>query len=405
MRQIFEQLMRSLRYFIRQRDDLLLLVACNDSDVALVLKALRDLDRMSSGDLFLLFAEDFEAPDSFVTAMAGRIEEERTLINDATGPDVEKLPPLPPEMTGDRAAAQRLEAGMVYAQSLVQPREGQHFVWGMGPSKIADPKSYLELLANLAPQPDIQPWMRGARIIARVPLDFQLDKSPFAKCMRVAVEPFVIPHDVHEQGLLADAADPKLPMAERMQAEVQLGYLDYAHGRLEEASARFNKSLAYFQWVKLPVMEGLIISGMGDIERRKENWKQAEHWYSCATVPAAEAGSPILLANIVQNLALVAYHENRFGDAEERYGELATLKKGMLDEVGLAEALEWQGICGEKQEAYDRAVEAWEEGALVCKAFEMKDRLAPLLVHVRRGYEKLKLKDELERFDEIWNAD
>ena len=106
----------------------------------------------------------------------------------------------------------------------------------------------------------------------------------------------------------------------------------------------------------------------------------------------------------MQNLALVAYHEKRFADAEDRYGELATLKKGMLDEVGLAEALEWQGICQEKQNAYARAVEAWEEAALVCKAFEMKDRLAPVLTHVRRAYEKLRMKDELLHFDEIWNS-
>jgi hypothetical protein len=405
MRKIYEQLIRTLRFFVRQRDDLLLLVACGDSDIALVLKALRDLDRMSPGDLYLLFADDFEKPDTFVSSLADRIEAERTLINNATGPDLEKLPPLPPELAAPgKAPALRLEAGMRYAQSLINSRDGQHFVWGMGPGKIADPKSYLNLLAQLAPQPDIRPWMRGARIVARVPVDFQLDRSPLAKCKRVNVEPFVIPPDVHEQGLLADAADPKLPMAERMQAEVQLGYLDYAHGRFDMATERFNKSLAYFQWVKLPAMEGLIISGMGDIERCKENWKQAQHWYACAIVPATEAANPILLANIVQNLALVAYHEKRFADAEDRYAELATLKKGMLDEVGLAEALEWQGICQEKQNAYDRAVEAWEEAALVCKAFEMKDRLAPVLTHVRRAYEKLRMKDELLHFDEIWNS-
>jgi tetratricopeptide (TPR) repeat protein len=151
-------------------------------------------------------------------------------------------------------------------------------------------------------------------------------------------------------------------------------------------------------------MEGLIISGLGDIERSKENWKQAQHWYACAVVPAAEAGNPILLANIVQNLALVAYHEKRFADAEERYGELATLKRGMFDEIGLAEALEWQGLCQEKQNAFDRAVESWEEAALVCKTFELKDRFPPMLTHLRRGYEKLGMREELQAFDAIWKA-
>ena len=45
---------------------------------------------------------------------------------------------------------------------------------------------------------------------------------------------------------LADTADPKMPMGERMQAEVQLAYLDYAHGRFDMATERFRKALAFF---------------------------------------------------------------------------------------------------------------------------------------------------------------
>jgi tetratricopeptide (TPR) repeat protein len=405
MRKLFEQLTRTLEDFYGQRDDLMLLVACGDGDVALVLKALRDLDRSSPGGLFLLFAEDFAAPGPFVTGLAQHLQEELTLTNDSVGPGEEKLPPLPADfLDPNKPPLARLESGLGYAQSLVNPRQGQKFLWGMGPGQIADPKSYVELLAGLAPQPEIRPWMRGARIVARVPVDFRLERSPLARAKRVNVEPFVIPPDAHEQGLLAEAADPKVPLADRMQAEVQLGYLDYAHGRFDQATGRFRKALAFFQWAEIPVMEGLVLSGLGDIARRQENWKQAQHWYACAAVPAAAAGSPILLANIVQNLALVAYHEGRFADAEERYGELATLKLGMLDEVGLTEALEWEGLSQEKQSAYDRALESWEEAALLCKSFELKDRFTPMLAHVRRAYEKLGLREELHNFDKIWKA-
>ena len=83
------------------------------------------------------------------------------------------------------------------------------------------------------------------------------------------------------------------------------------------------------------------------------------------------------MATIVQNLAVIAFQEKRFADAEERYGELVTLKRAMIDEDGLAEALEWQGLSQERQRAYDRAVVCWEESALICKAFEMNDRLRP----------------------------
>jgi hypothetical protein len=149
-------------------------------------------------------------------------------------------------------------------------------------------------------------------------------------------------------------------------------------------------------------MEGLVICGLGDIARRQENWREAQHWYACAVTPAAKAGNPILMATIVQNLAVVAFQESRYPDAEQRYSELVTLKRAMIDEVGLAEALEWQGLSQEKQWAYDRAVIAWQESALIAKTFEMKDRLPSLLAHLKRGYQALNMHEELETFDSEW---
>jgi tetratricopeptide (TPR) repeat protein len=404
MRRLFDRLTKTLSQFISQRDDLLLLVPCNDSDFALVLKALRDLDRKSPANLFLLFANDFQDARQFVAAMAQSQLEEWKLVNEAV-PPADRLPPLPAAWLDDaNPPPLRLEAGLGYARSLIETGKGQKYVWAMGPSSVENPARYVELLATLAPNPKIRPWMRGARLIARAPADFKLENSPLAHGQRVRVEPFAIPPDIFDLELSAEAADPKLPLVERMQAEVQLAYLDYAYSRFDQATARFRKALAFFQWAGIPAMEGLIISGLGDIARRQEDWKQAQHWYACATVPAAEAGSPILLANIVQNLALVAYHENRFADAEERYEELVTLKRGMFDEIGLAEALEWQGLCQEKQLAYNRAVESWEQAALVCKTFELKDRFAPMLTHLRRGYEKLEMREELRNFDVTWKA-
>src|SRR5262249_30865028 len=122
----------------------------------------------------------------------------------------------------------RLEAGLSYARSLVDPNLGQRFLWGMAPGKIADPVGYLNLLAQLLPRPDIRVWMRGGRIVARVPADFALERSPLAGAKRVQVKPFRIPPNAQEDELLATAADPKAPLGDRMNAEVQLAYLDYA---------------------------------------------------------------------------------------------------------------------------------------------------------------------------------
>jgi tetratricopeptide (TPR) repeat protein len=404
MRKLFDQLTAKLRSFREQRDNLLLLIPCADSDVAFILMALRDLDRQSPADLYFLFADDFLSPDVYLTALANRLQEELTLINEATRPSAEKLPPLPPEMLDQRSPAPgRLEAGLRYARSLIDPWKGQRSIWGMGPMRISDPPTYLELLAQLPPRSEILPWMRGARIVARVPADFNLAQSPLAKAKRVSVDPFVIPLNAHQEELLANATDPRMPVGERMRAEVQLAYLDYAHDRFDMATERFNKALAFFQWAQIPAMEGLIISGLGDIASRQGDWKKAQHWYACAVVPAAESGSPILLSTVVQNLAVVAYQEERWADAEARYDELATIKRGMFDEVGLVEAVEWRGKSQEKQQAFDRAVLSWAEAALVCKDFDLNDRLEPLLDNWRRGYERLGMSEELKTFDLDWN--
>ena len=404
MRRLFNQLVGTVTEFIEQRDDLIMIVPCGDSDVPLLMKAMRDLDRESGSDLFLLFANDFSEPDTFLDDLVSALSQEHRLANDAA-PEDAKLAPIPHDiLDANRPSAERLEAAMRYAHSLIDARRGQHFVWGMGPGAIADSDGYLRLLEGLVPRPDIRAWMRGARIIARAPADFSLAASPLASTPRVRVAPFTIPPDAHEKELAADADDPKLPLADRMQAEVQLGYIDYAHGRYAQAVDRFLNSLAFFQWAGVPVLEGLVICGLGDIARRQQNMKEALHWYECALVPASKDGNPILMSTIVQHLAAIAFQEERFADAEERYGELATLKRAMVDEDGLAEALEWQGLSHEHQRAYDRAVLCWYEGALICKSFEMSERLPRVLAHLRRAYQALDMRDELDRFDAEWSA-
>ena len=403
MRKLFEQLLVTLREFVKQRHDLLLVVPCADTDVPLLAKALRDLDRESASDLFLLFAEDFAAPDTFVTRMAMRLQEEHDLVTNVTVAESSRLPPLPTDFVDlIQSPLTRLEAGMSYAHSLIDARVGQHFVWGMCPGSIQNANAYLELLEPLLPHPEIRPWMRGARIVARVPADFELAASPLANAKRVCVKPFAIPPDTHENELLATAADSRLPLPDRMQAEVQLAYLDYAYARFAPAIERFLTALAFFQWADVPVMEGLIICGLGDIARRQENLGEAQHWYECAVVPAAKDGNPILMSTIVQNLAAIAFHQKRFVDAEERYGELVTLKRAMVEEEGLAEALEWQGLSQEHQNAYERAIVCWHEGALICKAFEMTERLPRMLQHLKRGYGALRMREQLEQFDQEW---
>ena len=96
MRQLFQRLRKDLEGFVEQLDDLLLLAACGENDTAIALKVLRDLDRASSADLFLLFADDFADAESFVATAIQRFQEEHRLACEgrAQAGD-EPWPPLP----------------------------------------------------------------------------------------------------------------------------------------------------------------------------------------------------------------------------------------------------------------------------------------------------------------------
>ncbi len=402
MRHLYEKLGGMVRQFIDQRDDLLLLVATGDSESALLLQTLRDFDRSSPSDLVLLFGDPFAGPDAFLDTLAERLREEVELVNGEAGPDDTPLPPLPDALFEAAVPPEtRLRFGLSYAASLIQPRGGQRFVWGMAPGEIRDPSGYLKLLAGL-PSLELAPWMRGGRVVARVPANFDLAKSPLAGVPRVRVEKFVIPHDAHEQELLGMWSNPEIAEGDRMGAAVQLGFIDVAHGRLPEATQHFRHSLAFFQWAGIPAMEGLAIMGLGDVARRQGDMAGARRYYESALVPAVQAESPILMASLVQHLAAIAYQRETYGEAAERYGELAQFRRTVFDEDGLTEALEWKGRSLEKAGKMQDAVLCWYEAALIGKTFRLNHRLQSTLPNLRRGYEQLEWKEAIETFDEAW---
>lgn len=404
MRQLYEKLGQMLRGFIDQRDDLLLLVAANDSDSALVYQCLRDFDHQSPGDLVLLFGEAADSPDAYLDTLAGALRAQVEMVNSGAAPDDTPLPD-PPEAMFEPAVppAMRLKFGLGYAASLVDPRGGQRFVWGMVPGEIRDPEKHVKLLAGL-PSPELEPWMRGGRVIARVPENFELAKSPLAGAPRVRVEKFVIPHDAHEQELLATLNDPAIPEADRMAAAIQLGFIDTAHGRLEPATAHFRKSLAFFQWVGFPAMEGLVMMGLGDVARRRGDLADAKRWQESALVPAAKAESPILMASIVQHLGVLAYEQGNYAEAAERYHEVAGFHRAMFSEDTLAEALEWEGESLDRSGKTQDAVFRWYEAALIGRTFNLEHRLATVLPRLRQGYEKIGWTEAVETFDEVWGV-
>ena len=228
---------------------------------------------------------------------------------------------------------------------------------------------------------------------------FTLDSSPLAGTRRTRLTGIDFGSDALKESFSKSAGNEKLPMADRMEALLSLALLASAHGRLAEAESHFGTLLDYYRKTDHPLMQAIVMNGLGEMAHRQGDLNKAKAWFESAVPPAVEAKEAVVMANVVQNLAAVAYEQERYADAEEYYDGLATLKECLIDEDGKTMALEWCGLSQEKQGAFDKAILSWEEADLLCRVFELNHRHEPIVEHLRRAYRKLGMRDAQAALD------
>jgi len=398
MRRMIQTLVTDITSFLEQNDDLILTIAAPDHCKAILNKIVFDLDTTSPADFFLMLKPSFANPTSWIDTV---ISELRTTIDstNAVAEDGDELIPTVPILS-DGPPAYRLQRLMEYGRSLVDPERNQKMVWSFLPESIADEAAYRKLLAAaLTPSMPLVGWMHGTRLIVRIPEG----SKPFPPdCPRVRHVDFVPPADVHERELLLDLKDPAMPEQDRMQSLIQLAYIDAAHGRTRIANERFSTALHFFQWLKVPALEAVIMNGLGDVARRDGNPAAARQWFQAALEPAGRSGVPVLVGTVVQNLGVQAYTEKNYGEAAECYADLAAVKRVSLDEVGLVEALEWQGRSLAAEARWKEAIPCWEEAAAVSEEFDMRPSLQTILPELKKAYEATDQKRKLAGFAQVW---
>jgi tetratricopeptide (TPR) repeat protein len=394
MRKWIDQLRKLASDFIEQRDDLMLLVACPPGETALLLNQLLAMEQERDVHLYYLFADNFAGRTGYVDTVAQRLR--RDYEASLESPDIEPLPR--PDLTGND-----LHAALAYTRGLVPAATGHRVVWGLGPNAIANLDDYVALLSGCLPNSKIEPWMRGLRIIARVPEDFS-PASALAKRPRVRFQRFAIPSNAAEVELRELACSTTIAEAARIDALLQLSFIDLAHSRFKTATDGLRSVLAYHQKTENLGMQALAMIGLGDCSRRAGDLDQAKYWYECAIIPAGEAKQLVCLSMIAQHLAAMAFDRRQYQDAIDYYEQLVTLKRAISDEDGLCEALIWRGKAQDKAGQADAALASWEEAILVCKTFDLDYRADECLANLKRGYEAVGKRTHGEQVIREWKV-
>lgn len=396
MRRLLEKVRKDVSRFIAQRDDLLMVASCFDSDAGIVLQILRDLEQASATDVFLLFGDNFVQTNPFVSVTVERLREQHRIACEGLAEKGrEPLPPLPSSLSDESQPPHlRLQQAICFARSLL-PREGGHrLVWAMFPQQIADRREYLRLVASYVPWEGVKPWMAGIRLVFRDEADTAeyapgLPGAPRVRLMNVDLGPAAMEASTRE-----DVEDDELPEEERMQALLSLALLDYAHNRPNEAIAKYNHLLGYYQRIENQAMQAFVINAFGDVFHRQGDLDKAQHWYECAVPPAAAAKDPLILATLTRNLGDVSYKLGQYASAEQYYDGVDKLSAVTLDPGSKIRALEWRGLSQEEQGKHNEAIESWEGAALLSRKMDLPMLLRENLEHLKLAYRRLGQSDK-----------
>jgi tetratricopeptide (TPR) repeat protein len=388
----------TLSQFVEQRDNLLLVVSTSDREMAYVLKTLEGMDEGSPSDLFLIFAEPFADGPAYASAIMKNLYVQMevakaTLKERGEGP----FPPLP-ELCDDEAAppVARLRAAIDHVASLVPAQGGHRAVWGFLPLQIADQEGYARLAGEFVMWSGPELWMRGLRVIARDDRE-----RPFLfPALRKKKAPGVLLYDLDmspealNDALVKEAADRSAPVADRMQALMQLAGIDYAYKRYPEAIDKYRVLYNYYAEHNAPAMQAVVLQGVGDAILRLGDPRAAKVKYHQGLALAMQTQSLPILLNLTSAIGDVDLGLEDYRDAEGFFGLAAQIAGKMQNPFVKADALEKQGLARERTGDEAGAVVAWRDAAALCKTFAYHERHRSVLERLIRAYRSMCLDEE-----------
>lgn len=401
MFKLFDELKDEIDAFLEQRDNGVLVAAAAGMEIGYVIKTLQEVEDAGSPDVFLIFPHDFAGPGQFATLIVERVAQSYEAARDELELD-DRASSLRRELEAirdeKRAASVRVREALCFARALLPADGGQRIVFALTPLNITDLPGYAELVEQLALTNGGVPWFRGMRIIVRE--DTALPMLPEA----LSGEPYVVRKDFDlsmdaiAQSIEEAAEDPEASPEQKSQALMQSASIDYAHGRNDAALAKYNELLAHYQETDNPVMQALVMTGIGDVHNRSGEFDEAQAWYERALVPAAETESPVVMFTLGRNLGHLHFDREEYAEAETYFEGCQQVGPMTNDPSSRILALEWRGLSQLRRAAFESASQSFDEAIEAIGEFDRQEHLKRNLEHLR---EALQSRDPDGRLREI----
>ncbi|WAS94524.1 hypothetical protein [Nannocystis punicea] len=381
---ILAELESLLAAFVERDLPGVLVVACTDVESLHIAQLLAHLDERSESDLFLNFTDPACTVAEFVDCVARNLQLQQAALVEQLGSSA-TLPPLPAR-AHERGSplVVRMQALLDHALRLLPP--GDHrLVWSLCPTEL--PRDFsTELAVPLLRMPHDARLRLVLRDDRTAPMSFKLAESwPDEHVLAYSLD---FPAEGAVAATAAAAQDAERPIEARVQALMELAYLDLGHGRLGDADQKFRGCAQFYALRRDPPLQALALAGAADIQRARGDMAGARLTYETALLAvASDLAFPVTL-QIAVDLADTCFSLNQFTDAEGYYRLADAIAGKLLRPHTKADVQESIGACRLVQGAGDEAVQIWNAATELCRAIDYPKRFRSVLgrlEHARRG--------------------
>lgn len=414
--------------FIWQPDDHVLLVSGVDGDIPYVLKVLEQVEGDDEASLYLMLADEFVDAQQYAATIAQRCVQLYDVVNEERANRKEPpLEPFPPSLTAAGVEPrQRIVTAIEHLGARLPNADDHRVVVALLPVVVHDWAAYAQFVVEFAHLPEPAPqrdeaWPAYARLLMRDqrehPIGAHLEDQQGEGVLNIDVD---MSTDAVAGDLAEDAVNPARPVAERMQAVLQLANIDLSYKRFEEAIKKFALLFDYYVKAEAPLMQALCMQGVGDCLRMVEQHPQALERYQQGLAialaaksplpiepvpagPGKEAGPPLhpnapaVMLNLLLAAAPTCMLLQHYEDAASYYADASKLAAKCMNPYAACDALQGEGDAHRALGDPAAALEKWRDCETITEKYEYYARLVSVLERIALLYEEAQQPEDAEQ--------
>jgi tetratricopeptide (TPR) repeat protein len=390
MLKLFQQVEDELRLFLKQRDNVALILCGSAGDSLPILKVLEGLEEASASDLFWMCTENFVDARSYASTVVKNFVSRHQAVRLAM--ENRKMPPwpvIPAEVLSEtEAPAKRLRTLAAFSRELLPIPNGGNNNWIFYPLEVNDTNAFAALIKELLAHEFPFPWCHHLRFIVREEPSDRAIHRLLGQSPRIRWYQPELSAEAINRSLEAEVADESKPLAERIAFLPVMAGNDYAHGRFAEALQKYELLLRYHAPMNNHTMAAFALNGMGEVYERTGDLARANQSFEAALIPASVGEHPPLpiFLNVLTNLGNLCARQSRWQDGEAYFDMAQQIATAARDPSTKMKAIENRGICQKKQAKCDKAAQSWNEGAVIAAQLQDVGSCQTFLRHLEEHY-------------------